>query len=115
MVLLVVFQLLGPSAHGLVDGLLHAVSNRIRIHYHLSVDISRSASGRLSEAPMAAQEALLVGIKNGDERHFRQVKPLAEKIHSYQDVVEACAEVVDDSHTVKTGDEIGRASCRERV
>ena len=34
------------------------------------------------QAGFAAQKAFLVGIQNGDQRHFRQVEAFTEQIHA---------------------------------
>ena len=76
--LLVVRRLNRTAARGLINRLAHRIGHRVRIHNDLAVRIARGAADRLNKRAPVAQEALLVRVENGHERHFRQVKTLAE-------------------------------------
>ena len=112
MVFLVVFQLLRASPYGFVDGLLHALRDVVGIHDDLPVYVARCTSCRLCQTPVAAEEALLVGVEDGNERYFGQVQSLTEQVHPHQDVIDAGPEIVDDLDTVQARHvavDIGRA------
>ena len=47
-------------------------------------------------APRRAQEAFLVGVENGDQRHFGQVEPFAQQVDADQHVEHAAAQVAQD-------------------
>ena len=72
-VFFVILQLERASAVGFIDGFLHRSGDSIGIHNHLSIEVARGTASRLSERAVTAQEALLVGIDDGNERHFRDV------------------------------------------
>ena len=50
---------------------------------------------------MTAQEALLVGVENGNERHFGQVQALAQQVDAYKHIVHAGTQVVHNLHAVE--------------
>ena len=54
---------------------------------HLAGDVAGGAADRLDEAVGRAQEALLVGVEDGDERHLGQVEALAQEVDADEDVV----------------------------
>src|SRR5690625_1839887 len=62
-VLLVVRQLLGPAAVGLLDRLRHRVGHGVGIHVHLARDVTGGAPDGLDEGGGRAQEALLVRVE----------------------------------------------------
>ena len=84
---LIILHLFLASAVCLVYGALHAVGYFVGIHYHFAVNISGGATRSLSQRPVVAQKAFLVGIKNRDETHLRKVKTLTEKIDTNQYIV----------------------------
>ena len=99
----IVFHLFHAAAVRLVDGQLHGGGDGIGIHDDLAIDLTGSTTGRLRQTAMTAQEALLVGIEDGNERHFRQVEALAEQIDAHQHVVGAVAKVLQYLDTVQRG------------
>ena len=68
----------------------------IGIEDDLAVDIARGAPDRLDERGLGAQEALLVGIENGDERAFGDIEALAQQVDADQHVEGAEPQVADD-------------------
>mmetsp|Transcript_44287 Transcript_44287/g.139063 ORF Transcript_44287/g.139063 Transcript_44287/m.139063 type:complete len:632 (+) Transcript_44287:779-2674(+) len=48
--------------------------------------VARRAADALDEAAVVAQEALLVGVEDGDEAHLGQVQALAQQIHAHDHV-----------------------------
>ena len=54
---------------------------------HLPGDVPGSAADGLDETAGGAQEALLVGIQDGHQRHLRQVEALPQQVDPDQDVV----------------------------
>ena len=60
------------------------------------VDVSGGAADRLDERRLAAEEALLVGVDDRDERDLGQVEPLAQQVDADEHVELAEAQVADD-------------------
>ena len=54
------------------------------------------AAHGLDQAVAAAQEALFVGVEDGDQRDFRQVQPLAQQVDAHHHIVDAQAQVAQD-------------------
>src|SRR5206468_1999564 len=65
---------------GLVERLLDRLGLLVGVHEHAAVDVARGAPDRLDERRAAAQEALLVGVEDRDQRDLRQVEALAEQV-----------------------------------
>src|SRR3954471_17242210 len=95
-VLLVVRHLDGAAAVGLLDRRAHRRRLLVGVHEHRALDVARRAPDRLDQRRLAAEEALLVGVEDGDQRHLREVEPLAQEVHADQHVVLAEAQVADD-------------------
>ena len=68
----------------------------VRVHDDLAADVPRSPPDHLHERPRAPQEALLVRVEDGDERHLGEVDPLPQEVDPDDDVVHAEAEVPED-------------------
>ena len=68
----------------------------VGVHQHAAVDVARRAADRLDQRRLAAQEAFLVGVEDRDERHLRQVEPLAEEVDADEHVVVAEPQLADD-------------------
>ena len=86
---LVVLDLLLAAARGLVDRRLHRVGEDVGVHVHLARDVARRAADRLDERGRRAEEPLLVGVEDGDERHLGQVEALAQQVDADEHVVDA--------------------------
>ena len=95
-VLLVVGDLDRAPAVGLVDRLGHRVGVLVGVHQHLAADVARRAADRLDQRRLAAQEALLVGVEDRDQRDLRQVEPLAQQVDADEHVVLAQPQLADD-------------------
>ena len=85
--LLVVRELDSPPALGLLHRTLDRLGHLVGVEQHPAVEVPRGAADRLHERRLAAQEALLVGVQDRDERHLGQVEPLAEQVDPDEDVV----------------------------
>ena len=68
--------LLGAAAAGLGHGALHRAGDAVGIEDHLAVHIARGAADGLDQRGLAAQEAFLVGVQNGDQGAFGNVQAL---------------------------------------
>ena len=88
-VLGVVGDLLLAAAVGLVDRVLHRVGELVGVHVHLARDVAGGAADGLDERGRRAQEALLVGVEDRDERHLGQVEALAQQVDADEHVVDA--------------------------
>jgi hypothetical protein len=66
-VLAVVLLLDPPPAVGLRDGPLHGVGHLVGVHDHLAVDVAGRPPHRLDQRRLTPEEALLVGVEDGDE------------------------------------------------
>ena len=64
--LLVVGNLLGAAAVGLVDGLPHGFGGLVGVHDYRAGHVSRGTADGLDERTVGPQEALLVGV---EDRH----------------------------------------------
>ena len=92
------------AAVRLVDRHLHRLGHVVGVHHDLAADVPRGPADHLDQRPCAAQEALLVGVEDRDQRHLRQVDPLAEQVDADEDVVHAEAEVAQDRHPLQRVD-----------
>ena len=61
-----------------------------------AVDVAGGAADGLDQRGLGAQEALLVGVEDGDERAFGNVEALAQQVDADQHVEGAEAQVADD-------------------
>ena len=96
--LLVVGQLLGPAALGLVDAGLHGAGHAVGVHDHPAVDVAGGAAAGLDQGAGRAQEALLVGVQDRHQRDLRQIQPLAQQVDPDQHVELAQAQIAQDLH-----------------
>ena len=94
--LLVVGELHRAAAVGLVERALDRLGQLVGVHQHPAVDVPRGAADRLDQRRLAAQEALLVGVEDRDERHLGQVEPLAQEVDADEHVVLAEPQLADD-------------------
>ena len=95
-VLGVVGELLLATTRGLVHRALHRACDVVRVENDAAVDVARRAANGLHERGLAAQEAFLVGVENGDERAFGNIEALAQQVDADQHVEGAKAQVADD-------------------
>ena len=86
----------GPAPVGLGDGPLHGVGHLVGVHDHLAVDVAGRPADGLDQRGLAAQEALLVGVEDGHQRHLGQVEPLPQQVDADQHVELAEAQVAED-------------------
>ena len=61
-----------------------------------AVDVARGAADGLHQRRLRAEEALLVGVEDGDQRALRNVEALAQQIDADQNVEGAETQVADD-------------------
>ena len=95
-VLDVVGLLQAPAAVGLGDGPLHRVGDLVGVHDHLAVDVAGGPADRLDERRLAAEEALLVGVEDGHQRHLGQVEALPQQVDADEHVELAEPQVAED-------------------
>ena len=62
------------------------------------MDVARRAADGLDERAIAAQEALLIGVENRDERDLRQIETFAQQVDADQHVEFAESESANDLH-----------------
>ena len=85
-VLLVVGDLDRPAPVGLVDRRPHRRGLLVGVHEHLALDVARGTADRLDQRGLAAEEALLVGVEDRDQRDLGQVESLAQEVDPDEDV-----------------------------
>ena len=95
-VLGVVGDLLLAAAVGLGHGALHRAGDLVGVEDDAAVDVAGGAADGLDQRGLGAQEALLVGVENGDERAFGNVEALAQQVDADQHVEGAEPQVADD-------------------
>src|SRR5713101_8371811 len=66
-VFLVVSPLQGAAAISFIHRFLHGISNAIGVENRSSVEVARAAAHGLNQRTRGTQEALFIGIENGDE------------------------------------------------
>ena len=114
-VLLVVGELDRAPAVRLVDGRGDRLRALVRVHHDAAVDVARGAADRLDQRRVAAQEAFLVGVEDGDERDLGQVEALAQEVDADEHVVLAEPQLADDLDAlerVDLGVQVARADAR---
>ena len=62
----------------------------------LAADVPGGPADHLDQRPGGAQEPLLVGVEDRDERHLGQVDPLAQQVDPDEHVEDAEAQVAQD-------------------
>ena len=98
--LFVIRHLFLTSALSLNYCALHRRSDGVGIHDNLAVRVSRRASYRLYQRCFGAQEALLVGVKNYNERDLGNIQSLAQQVYAYEHIKLAEAQIADDFHSL---------------
>ena len=58
--------------------------------------MTSGAADGLYQRPFGAQEAFLVGVENGDQRHFRDIEAFAQQVDAHQHVELAQTQVADN-------------------
>ena len=66
--------------------------------------MARRPADGLDEAHLAAQEALLVRVEDGHQRHLGDVQALAQQVDAHQHVELAAAQVADDGRALQRVD-----------
>ena len=92
----VVGELLLAAAARLGKRTLHRVGHAVGIEDRPAVEVSSGSADRLDERALAAQEALLVRVENGDERNLGNVEALTKQVDAHEHVEPARAQVADD-------------------
>ena len=90
---LIVFFLNTAPALRFVNRVTHGVRYGVGVHYDGAVFVSCRPADCLNERRFRAQQSFLIRIENRNERHLRQVKPLAQQIYADENVINAEAEV----------------------
>src|ERR1035437_1085344 len=86
-VLRVVSNLDDATAIGFLDCELDRLGHLVAVENHLAADAAGAAPDRLDQRCLPAQEALLVGVEDRDQRHLGQIEPLAQEVDADQYVV----------------------------
>src|SRR5574343_585981 len=60
------------------------------------MNVTRCAADRLNQGPLGAQESLLVGVENGNQRYFGYIESLAQQVDADQDIKFTQSQVADD-------------------
>ena len=89
-------ELLLAAARRLVDGTLHGAGDLVGVQDGLAFQVAGRTPDGLDQAALGAQEALLVGIQDGHQRHLGNVQALAQQVDAHQHVEDAQAQVADD-------------------
>ena len=92
----VVGELLLAPAVGLGHRPLHRAGDVVGVEDDAAVDVARGAADGLDQRGLGAEEALLVGVEDGDQRAFGNVEALAQEVDADQHVEGAEAQVADD-------------------
>src|SRR5215211_3904659 len=103
-VFLVVRDLDGTAPVRLVERALDRLRQLVGVHQHLAVCVPRGAADRLDQRGLPAQEALLVGVEDRDQRDLGEVEPLAQEVDADQDVELAQAQLADQLDAVERVD-----------
>ena len=75
---------------------LHAAGDAVGVHDDPAVDVAGGAADGLDQRGLGAQEALLVGVEDRDQRAFGDVEALAQQVDADQHVEGAEAQVAQD-------------------
>ena len=89
------------AAVGLVDRPLHRLGHLVGVQDHLGVHVAGRPADRLDQRRLAPQEAFLVGVEDADQRHLRQVEPLAQQVHADQHVERPFAQLAEDGRRAR--------------
>ena len=111
--LLVVGELDRAAPLRLLHRALDRLGHLVRVEQDATVDVARGAADRLHERRLAAQEPLLVGVEDRDERDLGQVEPFAKQVDPDEDVVLAEPQLADDLDPLERVDlrvEVARAN-----
>ncbi len=73
-------QLALATTRHLVERALHRARHRIGVQNRAAVQVTSSASNSLNQRVVGPQEAFLVGVENGDQRHLRHVEPSRSRL-----------------------------------
>ena len=100
----IVRHLLGSASVSFVNGLLHALCNLVGIENGSTIHIAGSSADSLGKRAMTTEEPFLVGIKDGDKRHFGQVESFTEEVNTDQHIDFASTQTVEDIDTLESLD-----------
>ncbi len=93
-------DLLRAAAVRLVDRALHRARDPVGVEDGFAANVARGTPDRLDQRALGAQEAFLVGVENGDERHLGQVESFAQQIDADEHVELAEPKIADDLHAL---------------
>ena len=92
------------SETSLIQTIGRAARNVDGIEDHHAIDVARGAADGLDQRRLAAQEAFLVGVEDGDQRAFGNVEAFAQQVDADQRVEGAEPQVADDLDTLQRVD-----------
>ena len=87
--------LLAPAL-GLGDGALQRAGHLVGVEQHAAVEVAGGAADGLDQRGLAPEEALLVGVEDGDQGALGDVEALAQQVDADQHVEGAQAQIADD-------------------
>ena len=90
-----------PAALRLVHGGPHRGRHRVGVEDHQTLGVAGGTADGLDQAGLAAEEALLVGVQNGHQRHLGQVQSFPQQVDAHQHVELAQPQVTDDLHPLQ--------------
>ncbi len=93
---LVVGDLARPAPLGLPHRGPHRVRHRVGVHDDPAGHVAGRPPHGLDEGGGRPQEPLLVGVEDGDQRHFGQVETLPQQVDADQDVEDTEPQVADE-------------------
>ncbi len=93
-------DLLVAAPLGFAHGRAHGIGDPVGIKNRLAAQVAGCAADGLDQAALAAQEAFLVRVEDGDERNLGNVQAFAQEVDAYQHVESAQAQIAQDLHTL---------------
>ena len=87
-----------------INGALHTIRNAVRIHNDATMSITRRTTNGLDHRGVAAQEALLIRVEDGNQRYLRQVQALAQQVDAYENIEFTSAQAINNLRSFNSGD-----------
>ena len=75
-----------PTTSRLINGSLHRLGNRVRIHNDMPFTVTSGTSNGLDESTLVTKETFLVSIENGNQAYLRNINSFTEQVDSDQDI-----------------------------
>ena len=85
---------------------MHRTGDLVCVHDHSPVDVACGTTAGLDQGTGAAQEALLVGVKDSDQLNLRDIQPFPQQVDANQNIKDALAQIANNANTLN-GVDIG--------